>query len=190
MSILCKKIFSRAPVKCLSLYGSDNSDSVAFKNTAFGEIKDHSFKKKPFHKKKLLFKFQVRAYLMKKGILKSTSEMLFSLWLELIRFCSLWEYGFWRHQRLQFDNDTFSVQKSVEVSRLYLSYVKTVFSRAPVKCFYLYSSNCSDSLAFGNAAFGEMKDHSLRTTLFEEKTCKEVLRLCLSYVKRYFEQHQ
>ena len=56
-----------------------------------------------------------------------------------------------------------------------------------MKCFYLYSSNCSDSLAFGNAAVGEMKDHSLRTTLFEEKTCKEVLRLCLSYVKRYFE---
>ena len=54
-------------------------------------------------------------------------------------------------------------------------------------CFYLYGLNNSESLAFEGLNFGVIKDDSLRTTLFEEKTCKEVLRLCLSYVKRYFE---
>ena len=34
-------------------------------------------------------------------------------------------------------------------------------------------------------AFGEIKDHTLRTTLFQEKIPIEILRLCLPYVKRY-----
>ena len=42
MSILRKKVFLGAPVKCFSLYGSNNSDSVVFRNVGFTEIKDHS----------------------------------------------------------------------------------------------------------------------------------------------------
>ena len=48
-----------------------------------------------------------------------------------------------------------------------------------MKCFSLYSSNYSDSVVFGNAVFGEIKNHSLRTTLFQEETSMEVSRLCV-----------
>ena len=36
-----------------------------------------------------------------------------------------------------------------------------VFSEAPVKCLFVYGLNKSDSVIFENAAFGEIKDHSL-----------------------------
>ena len=51
VSILCKKVFSGAPMKCFSLYGSNNSDSVVFEKNGFAEIKDHSLRKEPFQKK-------------------------------------------------------------------------------------------------------------------------------------------
>ena len=57
MSIVRKKVFSRAPAKGFSLNGSNNSDSVVFRNATFGETKDHSLKKKTFQNKKLLLKF-------------------------------------------------------------------------------------------------------------------------------------
>ena len=52
MSVLHKKVFSRAPVKWFSLCGSYNSASAFFRNPAFGEIKDHNLKKTHFQKKK------------------------------------------------------------------------------------------------------------------------------------------
>ena len=51
MSTVRKKVFSGAPVKCFSLYSSNNSDCVVFENHAFGEIKDGSLKTTPFQKK-------------------------------------------------------------------------------------------------------------------------------------------
>ena len=39
---------------------------------------------------------------------------------------------------------------------------RKVLSEAKVKSGFLYGSNNSDSVFSGNAAFGEMKDHSLR----------------------------
>ena len=49
-----KRVFSRAPVKRFSLYGSNNSDSVVLGNATFGEIKDYRLRTTPFQKK-LLF---------------------------------------------------------------------------------------------------------------------------------------
>ena len=49
-STLHKKVFSGAPVKCVLIYGSNNSDSVVFRN-AFREIKDHSLRMTPFQNK-------------------------------------------------------------------------------------------------------------------------------------------
>ena len=46
---------------------------------------------------------------------------------------------------------------------------KKVFSGVPVKCFSLYGLNNSDPVVFGNAAFGEIKDHSLRTKTFQKE---------------------
>ena len=42
VSSLHKKVFSEAPVKCVFLYGSNNSDSAVFGNADYTEIKDHS----------------------------------------------------------------------------------------------------------------------------------------------------
>ena len=65
-----------------------------------------------------------------------------------------------------------------------------VFSRAPVKCFSLYGLNNSDSLVFGNATFGEIKNHNLKTRRFQKIFAMKVLGICLSYLKRYFQEHQ
>ena len=56
-----------------------------------------------------------------------------------------------------------------------------------MKCFLLYGSNNTYSVAFGNATFGEIKDHSLKTTPIQNKSfAMEVLGMCLPYVERYF----
>ena len=96
-----KKVFSRVPVKCFSVFGSNNSDSFVFEYAAFGETKDHS--------------------------------LVATL--------------FWKNI---FDGSF----RYVSILR------KKVFSGAPMKCFSLYDSNESDSLVFGNAAFGDIKDES------------------------------
>ena len=114
VSTLRKKVFSGAPVKCVFLYGSNNSDSVIFRNAAVGEIKDHSLRKTPFQKK----------------IYYGSSDFKSTL-------------------------------------------PKKIFLGALVNCVFLYGSNNSDSVIFGNAAFGDIKDHSLRTTPFQPK--KELL---------------
>ena len=44
VSTLRKKVYLAAPVKDLFLYGSNNSDSVVFRNAGFGEIKGHSLR--------------------------------------------------------------------------------------------------------------------------------------------------
>ena len=128
---LWTKFFSRAPVKCFSLYGSNNTDLVVFRNVAFGEIKDHSLRTTLFQDKNFNVSFGIVSTLCKK-----------------------------------------------------------VFSRAPVKCFSLYGLNNSDSLVFGNATFGEIKNHSLRTRRFQKIFAMNVLGICLSYLKRYFQEHQ
>ena len=61
-----------------------------------------------------------------------------------------------------------------------------VFSREPVKSFSTYGSNYSGSLVFGNAAFGDIKDHSLRMRSFEKIFTMDVLDMCLSYGKKVF----
>ena len=55
VSTLRKKVFSEAPVKCFSLYVSNNSDSVVFDNATFGEIKDNNWRTTPFQKRKICY---------------------------------------------------------------------------------------------------------------------------------------
>ena len=45
---LRKKAFSGAPGKFVFLYGWNNSDSIIFRNAAFGDIKDHSLSRIDF----------------------------------------------------------------------------------------------------------------------------------------------
>ena len=63
---------------------------------------------------------------------------------------------------------------------------KEVFSGASVKRVFLYSSNNSDSVAFGNAGFAEIKDHSLRTTPFQKKFCYGSFRHVTTLRKKVF----
>ena len=56
---------------------------------------------------------------------------------------------------------------------------KKVFSGAPVKRIFLYGLNNSDSVVFGNAAFGEIKDHSVRTTSFQKRFLLEKFWICV-----------
>ena len=121
MSTFREKVFSGAPVKCSSDFGSNISDCFVFGNAAFGEIKDHSLRATLFQEKKIYGSFEI-----------------------VCIFC------------------------------------ENVFCLAPVKHFSLYGSN-NFLLVFGNTAFEEIKDHSLRTTRFQKKIAMEVLGMCLSY---------
>ena len=91
----------------------------------------------------------------------------------------------------QFENYTSFLRKFIYGSFGFLSTLhKKVFLGAPVKWFFFYGSNKSDSVVFKNAAFREIKDHSLRTTPFKKNLAMEVLGLCLPYIKSYFQEHQ
>ena len=68
MSTLRKKVFSGAPVKCVFVYGSNNSDSIIFGNTAFGEIKDYSLNRIDFFKNVLTMTFFFRDLSSVKGV--------------------------------------------------------------------------------------------------------------------------
>ena len=76
----------------------------------------------------------------------------------------------------------FQEKKLIWVFETVSTFWEKVFSRAPVKCFSLFHWNKSDSIVFCNAAFGEIKDHSLRTESFLEKFAMEVLGMCLPYL--------
>ena len=79
MSSLCKKVFSRVPVNWFSLYDSNNSDSVVFRNAAFGEIKDHSFRKTPFQEKICYEGFEF-VYILCKNVFSIALAKWFSLY--------------------------------------------------------------------------------------------------------------
>ena len=166
MSTLSKKVFSGAPVKYFSLYGSNNSDSVVFGNVDFAEIKDHSLRMTPFKKKFINGNFGFVSTLRKK-VFSGAPVKCFSL------------YGSNNSDSVVFENAAFGdikdrslrtipIQKKLWYGSFrYVSTLrKKVFSGAPVKCVFLYSSSNSDSAVFANAFFTEIKDGSLSTIDF------------------------
>ena len=78
VSTFPKKVFSRAPVKCFSLYGSNDSDLLVFGNGAFGEITECFCERDLFKKKKIALEVLSSCVLY----IKSTSELLLSLLLK------------------------------------------------------------------------------------------------------------
>ena len=60
---------------------------------------------------------------------------------------------------------------------------KEVFSEAPLKFFFLYCLNNSDSVISVNSGIPELKDQSLRTTPFQEYFCYgrsvSIIKICL-----------
>ena len=65
-----------------------------------------------------------------------------------------------------------------------------VFSGAPVKFSSGFGSINSDSVVFRSAAFGEIKDYSLKKTPFQKQNYFEVLGMYVAYIKMYFQEHQ
>ena len=65
-----------------------------------------------------------------------------------------------------------------------------MFSRAPVKCFSLYGSNNSHSVAFENTPFPDIQDHRQKDTFSKKNFAMEVLGMRLSYVKKVFQEFQ
>ena len=100
-------------MKCVFLYGSNNSYCVVFGNAAFGKIKEHSLRvvMVPFYQNKIIY--------------------------ESLGFVS-------------------TLRKKMSLG-------------GRVNCFPLYGSNNSDSVVFGNATFGEFKDHSFRSISFQKR---------------------
>ena len=63
---------------------------------------------------------------------------------------------------------------------------KKVFSGARVQCFSHCGSNNSDSVVFGNADFGEIKYHSLKTTSFLKKSIYGSFRFVSNLGRKVF----
>ena len=122
-----------------------------------------------FFKKKISIEILRLCLSYVKRLFKSTREVLFSLFLKFLRFCCVWECRFWRHQKPQLENDTFSRKSFYGGFEIVCTLSKKVFWIAPMKCFYLYGSNNSEPLAFEDSNFGVIKDDSLRTTTFQKK---------------------
>ena len=61
-----------------------------------------------------------------------------------------------------------------------------VFSGAPANHFFSLCTNNPDAVVFGNAAFGEIKNHSLKTTPFQKKLCYESFRYVSTLRKKVF----
>ena len=163
VSTLRKRVFSGAPVKCFSLYGLNNLDSVVFENAAFWEIKDHSLRTTPFQKKLSMEVlgwclpyvkryFQEHQWSTFLFMAQITQILLFSVMSILQRSkITVWEQHLFKN-------------KIINGSLGFVSTLcKKAFSGAPVKYFSLYGSNNSDSVVFANADFAEIKDNSLST---------------------------
>ena len=72
------------------------------------------------------------------------------------------------------------------------SFCRKVFSGAPVKCFPLYRSKYWDFVAFNSPLSERSKLTVWEQRLFKKKKRidMEVLGMCLSYAKRYFQEHE
>ena len=160
VSSLGKKIFFRAPMKCFSLYGSNYSDSHPFKNVAFGDIQDHSLKKAHFKKKNCCWSFNY-VFTFRKKVFSRVPVKCFSVFGSNNSDSFVFEYAAFGEAKDHSLVATLFRKNIFDGSFRYVSILrKKVFSGAPMKCFSLYDSNESDSLVFGNAAFGDIKDES------------------------------
>ena len=165
-STLHEKVFSGAPVKCFTLYGSNNSDSVVFGDAAFRGIKKHSLRTTSFrHVSKL-----------HKKVFSEAPVKCFSL------------YGSNNLDPVVFGNTTFGEIKDHILKIDTFSKRLTPFSTLCEKVFLGAAVKCV-FLVFENAFFGLIKDHSLRTKSFQNKKLLWI-GVCLSYVKKYFQDHQ
>ena len=169
VSTFHKKVFSGAPVKCSSVFGSNNSDSFLFENAAFGEIRDYSLRTTLFQEKKFYGSFEIVSTLCKKVFARTPVKgfsLLGSNYSDYLVFGNA-ASGEMKDHSLR----TIPFQRKICIGSFELvsTLYKKVVLKAPVQCFSLYGSNKIDSAVFRNAAFGEIKDHSLRKKPIKKK---------------------
>ena len=187
MSTFRKKVFSGTPVKCVFVYDSNNSDSVGVGNAGFPEIKDHSFKTTRFQKNFCYVSFRYVTILRKKVFSGAPVKYIFLDCANNSDSVVFGNEGFGKVKDHSLTTTHFQKIFLLRRFRYVSSLRKKIFLVAPVKCFFLYGSNNSDCVVFGNTIFRKIKDNSLRTTPFQKKfSSMEGWDMCLPYVKRYF----
>ena len=156
-------------MKCSSVFGSNNSDSFLFENAAFGEIRDYSLRTTLFQEKKFYGSFEIVSTLCKKVFARTPVKgfsLLGSNYSDYLVFGNA-ASGEMKDHSLR----TIPFQRKICIGSFELASTlyKKVVLKAPVQCFSLYGSNKIDSTVFRNAAFGEIKDHSLRKKPIKKK---------------------
>ena len=132
-----------------------------FQLSTFGEIKAHSLRTTPFQKKKKNWYGSFRyVSILRKKVFSGARVQCFSHCgsnnLDSAVFGNA-DFGEIKYHSLR---RTSFLKKIIYGSFRFVSNLRRkVFSGGPVNCIPLYGSSNSDSAIFGNAAFGEIKDH-------------------------------
>ena len=166
VSTLRTKVFWRAPVKYFSICVSNNSDSAAFENAAFGDIQDHSWKKTPFWKKNCFWSFRLVSTLLKTYFQEDQwSAFLFVTHNSDSFIFGNAPFGEIKHHSLK--ARSFQKTFAMQVLGMCLSYGKSDFQEHQWSAFLFMAQITQIMFVFRSAAFGDIKDHSLRTILFQ-----------------------
>ena len=177
-------------MKCSSVFGSNNSDSFVLKNAIFGEIRDHSLRTTLFQEKNFYESSEIVSTLCKKAFARTPVKcfsLLGSNYSDSLVFGNAASGEMKDHS---FRTTPFQRKICIGSFELVSTLYKKSSFKSTMQCFSLYGSNNTDSAVFRNAAFGEIKDHSLRKKPIQKKNGIKVLGICLPYVKRYFQEHQ
>ena len=141
-SVLRKKVFSKAPVKWFSLYGSNNSDFFEISRMPLLQrFKITVWERHLFYKKIAIEVLNLCLFLQKKVFSRA-----------LLKWFSLYDWNYSDSLGISLFQEK-GFYRSFEIVA---TLCKISFWRMPVKCFSLYGSYNSDSVVFWNATFEEI----------------------------------
>ena len=190
VSTLCKKVFSRASLKCFSLYGSNNSDSVLsrmplFKISKITVWKRHLFKNEIVAKVLGMCLPSVKRYFHEHqwGALLFVAQLIqILLFLEMPLLL--------RSKIIVWERHFFKKILSKEVLRLCLPYVKTNFEERQRSTFHFMVQITQICFSFWECCSWRDQRSVWERHVFKKKSATEVLGMCLPYVIRYFQEQQ
>ena len=160
LSSFCRKVFSGAPVKCFPLYRSKYWDFVAFNSPLSERSKLTVWEQRLFKKKKNWYGSFRYVSILRKKVFSGARVQCFSHCGSNNSDSAVFgnaDFGEIKYHSLR---TTSFLKKIIYGSFRFVSNLRRkVFSGGPVNCIPLYGSSNSDSAIFGNAAFGEIKDH-------------------------------
>ena len=191
MSTLCKKVFSGAPVKYFFFFWMNQITQILL----FSRMTVLLRSKSTVWEGNLFKKNWYGSF----GFVSTLCKKLFPE--ALIKCFSLYgsnnsDFIVFRMLVLQRSKITVWEQKLFKNKFVYGSFWflstlrKKVFSRAPVKCFFSYSSNNSDSVVLENGSFGDQRWQCENDTFLIIFPAVEVLCVYLTYIKVCFQWYQ